>query len=65
MFCLLGATYLCEQSFPVMSINKTKLCLRLTRKNLKDVLYFGADQDLMPDIAALVKEKKRQVSGTH
>ena len=64
VLCMFGTTYLCEQVFSVMSINKTK-CSRFTHKHLNDIQKLAATQDLMPDIDALMKEKRCQVSGTY
>ena len=63
VLCMFGTTYLCEQDFSVMSINKTKLRSRLTHKHLNDILKLVATQDVTPDIDALVKAKRCQVSG--
>ncbi|XP_077957581.1 general transcription factor II-I repeat domain-containing protein 2-like [Gasterosteus aculeatus] len=60
---IFGTTYLCEQVFSVMNITKTKLRSRLTRKYLNDVLKLAATQDFKPDIDALVRAKRCQVSG--
>jgi len=46
-----------------MNINKTKLRSRLTHKHLNDILKLAATQDVMPNIDALVKAKRCQVSG--
>ncbi|XP_037774147.1 general transcription factor II-I repeat domain-containing protein 2B-like [Penaeus monodon] len=56
VLCMFGTTYLCEQVFSVMNINKTKLRSRLTHKHLNDILKLAATQDVMPNIDALVKE---------
>uniref|UniRef100_A0A674DXZ8 SPIN-DOC-like zinc-finger domain-containing protein n=1 Tax=Salmo trutta TaxID=8032 RepID=A0A674DXZ8_SALTR len=63
LLCMFGTTYLCEQVFSVMSINKTKLRSRLTHKHLNHILKLAATQDVTPDIDALVKAKRCQVSG--
>lgn len=60
---MFGTTYLCEQVFSVMSRNKTKLRSRLTHKHLNHILKLAATQDVTPDIDALVKAKRCQVSG--
>jgi len=60
---MFGTTYLCEQAFSVMNINKTKLRSRLIHAHLNDILKVAAAQDLTPDIDTLVKAKTRQVSG--
>jgi len=46
-----------------MNINKTKLRSRLTHANLNDILKVAATLDLAPDIDALGKARRRQVSG--
>ena len=61
VLCMFGTTYLCEQVFSVMNINKTKL----THKHLTDILKLAATQDMMPDIDALVQAKRCQVSGAN
>ncbi|XP_037789324.1 general transcription factor II-I repeat domain-containing protein 2-like [Penaeus monodon] len=63
VLCMFGITYLCKQVFSVMNINKTKLRSRLTHKHLNDILKLAATQDVMPNIDALVKAKRCQVSG--
>ncbi|KAL3989177.1 hypothetical protein ACER0C_013495 [Sarotherodon galilaeus] len=63
LLCMFRTTYLCEQVFSVMSINKTKLPSRLTHKHLNHILKLAAAQDVKPDIDELVKAKRCQVSG--
>lgn len=63
VLCMFGTTYICEQVFSVMNINKTKLRSRLTHKHLNDILKWAATQDVTPNIDALVKDKRCQVSG--
>lgn len=63
MLCMFGTTYLCEQVFSAMILNKTKLRSRLTHKQLNDILKLAATQDMVPDIDALVQTKRCQVSG--
>lgn len=60
---MFGTTYLCEQVFSVMNNNKTKQRSRLTNKHLNDIVKCAATQDLTPNIDALVKAKRCQVSG--
>ena len=60
---MFGTTYLCEQVFSVMNNNKTKQRSRLTNEHLNDIVKCAATQDLTPNIDALVKEKRCQVSG--
>lgn len=60
---MFGTTYLCEQVFSVMNLNKTKHRSRLTNAHLNDIVKCAAAQDLQPDIDTLVKAKRCQVSG--
>ena len=60
---MLGTTYLFEQVFSVLKLNKTKHRSRLTNTHLNDIVKCAATQDLTPDIDALVKAKRCQVSG--
>lgn len=64
ILCMFGTTYLCEQVFSLMNLNKTKLRSQLTHKHLNDILKLAATQDVMPDIDALVQAKRCQVSGS-
>lgn len=61
---MFGTTYLCEQVFSVMNINKNKLRSRLSNKHLNDILKLTAAQNIEPDIDSLVKSKRSQVSGS-
>jgi len=58
VLCMLGTTYLCEQVFFVININKTKLRSRLTHSHLNDILKVPATQDLTPD---LIHQRKLKV----
>ena len=60
---MLGTTYLFEQVFSVLKLNKTKHRSRLTNTHLNDIVKWAATQDLTPDIDALLKAKKCHVSG--
>lgn len=55
---LFGTTYLCEQAFSVMNINKSNLCSRLTHRHLNDIMRVATTQNLVPDVDALVEKKK-------
>lgn len=59
---MFGTTYLCEQVFSVMNNNKTVQRSRLTNKHLNDIVKCAASRDLHPNIEAIVKEKRCQVS---
>ena len=61
VLCMFRTTYLCEQVFSVININKTKLHAQGSHI-LKDMLKVAAAQDLRPDIDTLVKAKRCLVS---
>ena len=60
---MFGFTYLCEQVFSVMNLRKIKHWARLSNTHIDDILKCVITQDLKPDIDALVKVKRCQVSG--
>ena len=63
ILCMFGTTYLCEQAFSVMNINKTKLRSKMTHRHLNDFMKVQTAQNLFPDVEKLVKAKRCQVSG--
>ena len=58
ILCMFGTTYLCEQAFSVMNINKSKVRNRLTHGHLNDVMKIATAQKLSPDMDKLVKVKR-------
>ena len=58
ILCMFGTTYLCEQAFSVMNINKSKVRNRLTHGHLNDVMKIAIAQKLSPDMDKLVKVKR-------
>ena len=61
ILCMFGSTYLCEQMFSVMKINKNKHRTRLTNEHLQSILKI-ITTNMIPDINELVKNKRSQVS---
>ena len=57
ILCMFGTTYLCEQAFSVMNINKSKVRNRLTHGHL-NVMKIATAQKLSPDMDKLVKVKR-------
>ena len=57
MLCAFGATYLCQQAFLVMNINKSKRHRRLTSGHQNDIMKISEKtaQKLVPDVDSLVK----------
>ncbi len=59
---MFGTTYVCEQFFSMMTINKTKLRSRLTDNHLNSTLKIATAQSFSPEIDELVKSKRCQSS---
>ncbi|KAM4620367.1 general transcription factor II-I repeat domain-containing protein 2 [Polymixia lowei] len=62
--CLFGSTYLCEQLFSVMNINKTSHRSRITDEHLQSILRISTTQNLTPNINELVAKKRCQASSS-
>ncbi|XP_062373410.1 general transcription factor II-I repeat domain-containing protein 2-like [Sardina pilchardus] len=64
MLSMFGSTYLCEQLFSVMKLNKTSHRSCLTDEHLHSILRISSAQSLTPNIDALVSKMRCQVSGS-
>lgn len=60
-FSVFGSTYICEQTFSIMNLNKNKQRSCLTDENLEHILNI-ATSSAIPDYDKLVKDKKCNVS---
>uniref|UniRef100_A0A3P9IIY1 SPIN-DOC-like zinc-finger domain-containing protein n=1 Tax=Oryzias latipes TaxID=8090 RepID=A0A3P9IIY1_ORYLA len=54
MLSLFGSTYICEQTFSLMNLNKIKLRGTLTDSHLQDILTLSVSK-LQPNIQSLIK----------
>jgi hypothetical protein len=61
---MFGSTYLCEQLFSVMKINKTSHRSRLTDEHLQSIMRISMTQNITPNINELVAKKRRQTSSS-
>ena len=61
MLVLFGSTYVCEQTFSVMNINKSPHRSKLTDQHLKSVLRIATTK-ITPDFDSLVKKGDQQHS---
>ncbi|KAM4566993.1 general transcription factor II-I repeat domain-containing protein 2-like [Odontesthes bonariensis] len=62
---MFGSTYLCEQLFSLMKLNKTSHRSRLTDNHLHSILRISSAQSLTPNIDELVQMMRHhQVSGS-
>jgi hypothetical protein len=59
MLTLFGSTYVCEQTFSIMNINKARHRSKLTDQHLGSILRI-ATTNIMPDIDALAKKGDQQ-----
>lgn len=63
IMAMFGSTYVCEQHFSVMNINKTRLRSKLSNEHLNSILKVATAQSLVPNFDELVHSKRCQVSG--
>ena len=64
ILAMFGSTYVCEQFFSTMKVNKSAIRSRLTDEHLQSVLRLATikDESLKPDIDSLVNSKRIQKS---
>ena len=60
---MFGSTYICQQFFSSMKINKTVLRSKLTDDHLAATLRLASSQDIKTNIDVLVEAKRCQLSG--
>ena len=58
LLVLFGSTYICEQTFSTMNINKTKLCSNLTDVHLQSLLRISTS-NMQPEFKQLVNNFDR------
>ncbi|MCJ8731193.1 hypothetical protein PDJAM_G00196570 [Pangasius djambal] len=56
MMSLFGSTYICEQTFSLMMLNKSRLRTKMTNDHLCDVLRISTTK-LTPDLPAILQAK--------
>lgn len=56
MMSLFGSTYICEQTFSLMTLNKSRLRTKMTNDHLCDVLRISTTK-LTPDLPAILQAK--------
>ena len=56
MTSLFGSTYICEQTFSLLTLNKSRLRTKMTDSHLCDVLHISTTK-LTPDLPAILQSK--------
>ena len=64
MLSMFGSTYLCEQLFSLMKMNKTSHRSRLTDEHLHSILRISSAQNRTPNIDGLASKKRCHVAWT-
>lgn len=62
VIAMFGSTYLCEQLFSLLKVNKSTHRSRMTDEHLKSTMRIASAQELKADISSLVAAKRCQVS---
>lgn len=60
---MFGSTYLCEQLFSVMNINKSNIRSCINNAHLGAILKVVSANKICPEIEKLVAQKRNQISG--
>ncbi|CAM4604779.1 unnamed protein product [Lepidochelys kempii] len=60
-FSIFGNTYICEQTFSIMNMNKNKQCSSLTEDHLEDIMKISTS-NMTPEYDKLVAEKRCNIS---
>ena len=63
MLSMFGSTYLCEQLFSRIKLNKTPHRSRLTNEHLHSILRLSSSQNVIQGIDEFASKKRCQVSG--
>ena len=61
MFRLFGSSYICEQMFSVMNLNKNRQCFSLNNGHLQNILKVSSSS-IVPDYGVLVANKRCNIS---
>lgn len=59
-FAMFGTTFICEQMFSIMNINKTKMRSSLSDASLEAILQIATARTIVPNIGKLVASKRCQ-----
>ena len=59
LICMFGSTYICEQFFSEMKINKSRARSNITDENFNSVLRLVSAQGLKPNIERIVNRKRQ------
>lgn len=56
MISLFGSTYICEQTFSLLTLNKSRMRTKITDSHLHDVLRISTTK-FTPDLQAILRSK--------
>ncbi|CAN7944194.1 unnamed protein product [Ixodes hexagonus] len=65
IIAMFGSTYLREQLFSLLKVNKSTLRSRMTDEHLRSIMRIVSAQGLKADIDFLIAAKRCQVSSQH